>query len=374
MSRRQALVRFAASGLLLIWLTGATAPAFGAVTNKAIESKRKQADAAQSKLNDLQDQLEMRYEEMQQIEGDLAQTRQRISFTQSELDEANKELLRTQDLLDLRATSIYRNGTLDIVSVFVGATDFSDFISRLDLMRRIGRNDAALVSAVKDARGKVETAQNALQSREAEQVELRSQARVKQQQYQEAFNQQRTYLASLNSQLKTLIEQERQRQEAIAKAQAAAAAAKLKAAASKNKGTVLAFDQSKLGSPHPEVVPVAKKYLGVPYVWGGTTPSGFDCSGLCQYSYAQIGVSIPRTSREQFQAGAYIPPNRLDLLQPGDMVFFGYGGDPGQIHHVGIYVGDYDFIEAPATGEVVRISSLTGRIESRGDYVGACRP
>ena len=58
----------------------------------------------------------------------------------------------------------------------------------------------------------------------------------------------------------------------------------------------------------------------------------------------------------------------------GDLVFFGYHGDAGQIHHVGIYCGSYDFIEAPYTGASVRISSLTGRIESRGDYVGACRP
>lgn len=93
-----------------------------------------------------------------------------------------------------------------------------------------------------------------------------------------------------------------------------------------------------------------------------------------QYSYNKIGISIPRTSRTQFLAGAYIPPNRLDLLEPGDMVFFGIDGDPDQIHHVGMYVGGGDFIHAPSTGDVVRITSLGGRIASNGDYVGACRP
>ena len=136
----------------------------------------------------------------------------------------------------------------------------------------------------------------------------------------------------------------------------------------------LPFDQSKLGASHPEALAAAKKCLGVPYVWGGTTPSGFDCSGLVQYSYAQIGMTLPRTSREQFHAGAYIPPNRLDLLEPGDLVFFGYNGDPSQIHHVGMYAGGSSFIQAPSEGDVVRISSLVGRIESRGDYVGAVRP
>ena len=119
---------------------------------------------------------------------------------------------------------------------------------------------------------------------------------------------------------------------------------------------------------------VAKKYLGVPYLWGGTTPAGFDCSGLVQYAYAQVGVSLPRTSREQFHVGTYIPPGRLDLLGPGDLVFFGYHGDADQIHHVGMYVGGGDFINAPQTGDVVRIASLAARIEAYGDYVGAVRP
>ena len=359
----------------LCLFTGVTAPAFGAPTNAAIEAKRKQADRAQTKLDDLQTQLEMRYEELQQIEGSLTQTRQRIELTQTQLDAATAELARSQVQLDTRATSIYRSGEIGLIDVFVGAANFNDFISRLDLMRRIGRSDAALVSAVKDAKGRVEAAQSALESREAEQVALRDQARAKQQQYQSAYAQQKSYLASLNSQLKKLIEAERVRLEKIAAAKAAAAAAKLKAAAAKNKSTSSrSFDAGALGASHPDAVAVAKHYLGVPYVWGGTSPSGFDCSGLMQYSYGKIGISLPRTSREQFHAGAYIPPDRLDLLAPGDLVFFGYNGDADQIHHVGMYVGSNDFIEAPASGEVVRISSLVARIESRGDYVGAARP
>jgi cell wall-associated NlpC family hydrolase len=109
-------------------------------------------------------------------------------------------------------------------------------------------------------------------------------------------------------------------------------------------------------------------------VWGGSTPSGFDCSGLVQYVYERLGIDLPRTSREQYHAGAFIPANRLDLLQPGDLVFFGYDGDPERVHHVGMYVGDGNFIHAPGTGDHVVVASLTGRIAARGDYVGAVRP
>jgi cell wall-associated NlpC family hydrolase len=367
-------VRLAAAALCVAVLTGATAPAFGAPTNSAINAKRKQASVAGEKLDDLQAALEMRYEEHAQIEASLAQTRQRISITRKQLDQASAELVGAQSRLEARAITIYRTGPIDMVAVFVGASDFSSFLSLFDLMRRVSRSDAALVSAVKDARGRVETAETALTTREAEQVVLRQEARVKQQQFEEAFRKQQTYVASLKGELKKLIETERVRQEKIAAARIAAAQRKLRPAKNSKAPSGAPFDASALGASHPEVVAIAKKYLGVRYVWGGTTPSGFDCSGLCLYSYRKIGINLPRTSREQFHAGAHIPPDRLDLLEEGDLVFFGYDGDPGKIHHVGIYVGGGDFIHAPAAGMNVSISSLTGRIAARNDYVGAARP
>jgi cell wall-associated NlpC family hydrolase len=116
------------------------------------------------------------------------------------------------------------------------------------------------------------------------------------------------------------------------------------------------------------------EYLGVPYVWGGSTPEGFDCSGLTWHVYRRIGVSVPRNSRSQFTVGAYIPPDRMDLLLPGDLVFFGYESNPERIHHVGIFVGGGDYLHAPSTGRPVQVESLTSRIARRGDYVGATRP
>lgn len=379
---RSALLLVTVAALGAVLFAGTAPPARAALSNSAIREKRQQVEAAAKKVDQLSTDLELRGEELAQIEEAVAATRKQIAVTEADLKQADLDLAHSESLLGKRASSIYRNGPVDIVSVFVGATDFQDFITRLDLMRRIGRSDASIVATIKDAKGRVITARKALETRQAEQLSLRSQARRKQSEVASTYKDQQDFLSGLNGELKRLMAAERVRQErlaaeAAARAARAAQAARDAARASAGSGDsqhILPFDPGKLGSPHSGAVDVAKRYLGVEYKWGGTTPDGFDCSGLMLYSYAEIGIQLPRTSRSQFRAGAYIPPNRTDLLQPGDLVFFGIGGDPGRIHHVGMYVGGGDFIHAPATGDVVRIASLAGRIATRGDYVGACRP
>lgn len=121
---------------------------------------------------------------------------------------------------------------------------------------------------------------------------------------------------------------------------------------------------AKGGKGAPGVVALAKQYLGVPYVWGGTTPKGFDCSGLLQYVWAKKGVTIPRVSEDQFNAGKRVTGS----LQPGDAVFF-HPNSKGLPGHVGMYVGNGQFIHAPHTGDVVKISKLKGY----SGYIGARR-
>ncbi len=372
-TRTQILLRSSLAAVLCFGLTlGSVSAASAALTSGAIRAKQKQAIAAQKRLQDLGDELEMRGEELAQIESDLQKTRDDISASEADLAKANDDLSASQELLDMRASSIYRNGPIGFVSVMIGATDFVDLIGRFELMRRVGDSDAAIVASVKDAKARVEAANRALQTKEAEQLALRDQARNKNDQVTSAKTQQSRYVAGINADLQKLIQRERKRQEAIAARKKAEAAARARATALRNK-RVLPFS-GVLGNPHPEVVGIAERYLGVHYVWGGTTPAGFDCSGLAMYCYAQIGITLPRTSSVQFHAGAYIPPDRLDLLKPGDLVFFGRNGNPSRIHHVAIYAGGGDMIEAPYTGGWVWRSSLIARINSRNDYVGACRP
>jgi cell wall-associated NlpC family hydrolase len=99
------------------------------------------------------------------------------------------------------------------------------------------------------------------------------------------------------------------------------------------------------------VVRDALRFLGVPYVWGGASPSGFDCSGLVLYVYARYGVSFPHFAAFQAQMGTPVPESQLE---PADLVFFG-----NPIHHVVIYAGDGLVVEAPHTGDVVKVARLS---------------
>lgn len=118
-----------------------------------------------------------------------------------------------------------------------------------------------------------------------------------------------------------------------------------------------------------EVVEVASQYLGTPYKWGGSTPeSGFDCSGLVAYSYAQVGINLPRTSRAQFD---YVRPVNYRFLKPGDLLFFRLRST--RVSHVGIYLGENKFIHAPRTGKDVSVADLMSHFW-RKRFVGAGRP
>ncbi len=102
-----------------------------------------------------------------------------------------------------------------------------------------------------------------------------------------------------------------------------------------------------------EIIDTAFAMLGRPYRYGGSTPRGFDCSGLVQFSYHQAGLNVPRTARAQYERSVPVPDSRV---QPGDLLFFSL--DSHRVAHVGIYVGDGKFIHAPASGQRVMESRL----------------
>jgi cell wall-associated NlpC family hydrolase len=145
----------------------------------------------------------------------------------------------------------------------------------------------------------------------------------------------------------------------------------LQAAQASAAGVPIAFPLlAPKGSPIGlQAVMLAERFLGVPYVWAGATPSGFDCSGLTMYVYGLLGIQLIHFTGSQIYEGRPVAPSQL---APGDLVFF-HPDANGVPHHEGMYIGNGQFIHAPHTGDVVRISSL---FETRYalSYVGAVRP
>ncbi|WP_153032268.1 C40 family peptidase [Amycolatopsis sp. YIM 10] len=126
---------------------------------------------------------------------------------------------------------------------------------------------------------------------------------------------------------------------------------------------------SYLGPPGAanDALQAALSKRGSEYQWGATGPREFDCSGLTSWAYKQAGISIPRTSRQQYTAGK---PVSLNALQPGDLLFFDDGtGNPGAIHHVGMFVGNGKMVDAPTEGQLVDVRSMKGD----GHLMGARR-
>ena len=131
--------------------------------------------------------------------------------------------------------------------------------------------------------------------------------------------------------------------------------------------TILPFHSVSAASSQ-EVINTAKSYLGVPYRMGGTTPSGFDCSGFTSYVFRNIGINLPRTSSDQYQAGTKV--SKADL-KPGDLVFFEKTYNKAGITHVGIYSGNNEFISATSS-KGIKVDSLNSTYWGP-KYYGATR-
>ena len=156
------------------------------------------------------------------------------------------------------------------------------------------------------------------------------------------------------------IKVKRERAESAAEKAAAEQAADERASAERASrfSSRVALNDAKVPSASG-IVGIAQSFFGVSYVYGGSSPSGFDCSGLVMWAFAQVGVSLPHNAAAQYGVGS---PVDRSSLQPGDLVFFSGLG------HVGIYIGGGQYVHAPQTGDVVKVSSM-----DRGGYVGARR-
>jgi peptidoglycan DL-endopeptidase CwlO len=325
-----------------------------------------QVDGMQANLEQTIESWNYANIQLSKIDADLASNTKHLAA-------AKKSLVVAQARIAERLRDLYVNGQGDsTLEVILGSRSLDDIITRLDAIERVSKQDSQILRTVKAYRKEVETRRENLKDARSKQAQIVAQKAAEKQSIESQIAEQNQLLASVKDEIAKLRAEEARRQAALAaqaqaRAQAAAQLAQQASQEASQQTYAQTFDVPALdpNAPAPrfgQVVGIALQYLGVPYVWGGSSPAtGFDCSGFVAYVFAQVGVYLPHHAASQY---AYGTPVSYDQLAPGDLVFFSGLG------HVGIYIGGGQFVHAPHTGDVVRISSLAERMSS---FYGARR-
>jgi cell wall-associated NlpC family hydrolase len=345
----------------------------------AIQQKRAQVEAIQAELAAIDAEVERAAEAYNGARWQLGVIRDRIAQNKRQIQGTEADLKKSEKVLGERLRDIYVTPDPTLAEVVISSGSISAAADQIELLDQVGQQDASVVDTLKDTRARLENLRAELLTDQQKAEDAVTQAKAHKDQVESLLAQRAAVLEGVKGELAQMIaaEQERQRQIALQQAmlaqqrQAAAAAATAAAqggggggggavAAPAGGGAPAATAPLPSGGGNAAAVAAAMQQIGTPYVWGGSGPGGFDCSGLASYAYSQIGKSVPHYTGAIWNDFPKVPNNDL---QAGDMVFFNGGG------HMGIYIGGGEYVHAPHTGDVVRVAKLG----DRSDYMGAVR-
>lgn len=412
-------------------VTVATAFALAACTIPAQPAYAEPSDQLQQRVNDAYAQLmsytqelELAGNKLQEVKTNLSNVQTEIEATKTEISEKEAELKVAQEELSGRLSDSYKRGDASLLSVILGANDFSELFSRMFYANKIAERDQQAIDAVRAAKSELESKQEDLAKQEAEQKQLVADQQQQTDTVAARVNAQQTFYSGLDNQLKEQLAEEealRIAQEEYAKQQAAQQQQQGGNAGGSNNGsnsgnagnnggnTSGGGNQGGQQPSQPEtpskpqtpskpetpskpskpskpstpdygsdsgnapssVVDVALAQVGKEYVYGTAGPNTFDCSGLVSYSYAQVGYSITHWSQGQFnlvQSKGHLVRS-ASSLKPGDLVFWGYSAS--SIYHVGIYIGGGRYVHASMPGVGVVTATLN---TGSSTYMGGGSP
>ena len=342
--------------MLVIAIAAVCIAAGSATGDPSIAAKQAQAQQVLGRLQQLDASVQRAVNAYDEATGRLYQIERSLRINKQALHVARANLVVSQKELAQRLVVIYTTrDEQSTLAVLLGAQSISDLVNRIETVQSVSSQDVAVMNQVISFKRQIATHERILQRAHAEQARLvRQRADAKAAITSQRDHEQRLY-DSIKGEIANLIAADHARQLQLARAAQARLSQQQTLLATQDPGFGVSAstpDGISVAPPsqYTGVVAIALRYLGVPYVWGGESPSGFDCSGFVAYVYSQVGVSLPHYTGAQWNMG--VPVSR-DELEPGDLVFFDGLG------HVGIYIGGGQFVHAPHTGDVVKISSLS---------------
>ena len=355
-----ARVILVALAALVVVAPADAAPRLGA---KQAEARRvlAQIQSIDASLDHAVDAYNRAQMQLDAIQADQRQNRRRLAIARSNFS-------RAQSTLEQRLLALYTTGDATVVEVLLGSETLDELLDRIETVNRVSAEDARVIREIRTFRAEIRRREKELARARAKQERVVAERAERRRAIERQLAERQRLLASIKDEIARIQAAEAARQrrlEAQARARLADQAAAGAEAAVPVAATPPGLPESGAVPPsrYGGVVGIAMQFLGTPYKWGGASPeTGFDCSGFIMYVFAQIGVSLPHNAAAQYGYGTAVSRSQL---QPGDLVFFDGLG------HNGIYIGGGQFIHAPHTGDVVKISTISGWYSDR--WVGARR-
>ena len=337
-----------------------------------IRAARAEAESVLAEIAEIDRNLELAVEaynsatlRLDEIQADIEQNERHLAIARRSHRLAQRHLAE-------RLVALYTEGEQSTLEVILGSASLDELVDRLDSAERISEEDVRIVEQIRGARAEMRVRERKLARARAEQKQVVAERGEQREWIEGQLVERQALYSSIEDQIAQLEAEERERQRRLEeeRRRQQEEAERIVAAAESVGVSVpeVVSTPEGIGTAPPGVwggvVGIAMQYLGVPYVWGGASPSGFDCSGLVVYVFAQAGrPGLPHYTGSLWQMGVAVS---RDQLQAGDLVFFNGLG------HMGIYIGGGQMIHSPHTGDVVKISDITSGYYL-SSYVGARR-